>query len=139
MTYMAGKASKDDPPTLHAAIGLASQMRLAREEIEQGRRIPTPLAVSMKEAGIFGMVMPRTWGGPELDPMTQFRVLAGDEGNLSDAGRLFEDAFHAALRYPPSRTNSGQPVDDNLLTIRKNYEIYLHKPFPFRLPNGKPG
>jgi alkylation response protein AidB-like acyl-CoA dehydrogenase len=29
----------------------------------------------MKDAGIFGMPMPRAWGGPELDPLTQFRVL----------------------------------------------------------------
>jgi alkylation response protein AidB-like acyl-CoA dehydrogenase len=39
----------------------------------------------MKEAGIFGMVMPRAWGGPELDPMTQFRVieaLAIEDGSV---------------------------------------------------------
>jgi alkylation response protein AidB-like acyl-CoA dehydrogenase len=85
MTYIAGRASKDDSPILHAAIGLAPQIRSAREEIEQSRRIPPPLAASMKEAGIFGMVMPRAWGGPELDPMTQFRVieaLAMEDGSV---------------------------------------------------------
>ena len=29
----------------------------------------------MKDSGIFGMSMPHAWGGPELDPLTQFRVL----------------------------------------------------------------
>jgi alkylation response protein AidB-like acyl-CoA dehydrogenase len=29
----------------------------------------------MKDAGVFGMAMPRVWGGPELDPLTQFRVI----------------------------------------------------------------
>jgi alkylation response protein AidB-like acyl-CoA dehydrogenase len=85
MTHTAGKASKDDPTILHQAIGLAPQIRLASEEIEQGRRIPPPLAASMKEAGIFGMVIPRAWGGPELDPMTQFRVieaLAMEDGSV---------------------------------------------------------
>jgi alkylation response protein AidB-like acyl-CoA dehydrogenase len=24
---------------------------------------------------VFGMAMPRAWGGPELDPLTQFRVI----------------------------------------------------------------
>jgi indole-3-acetate monooxygenase len=75
MTHIAGRASNEDPPILHAAIGLAPQIRAAREEIEQGRRLPRSIAEAMKAAGIFGMVMPRAWGGPELDPMTQFRVI----------------------------------------------------------------
>ena len=75
MTHIAGRASNEDPQVLHAAIGLASQIRAASEEIEQGRRIPPPLAAAMKEAGVFGMVMPRAWGGPELNPITQFRVI----------------------------------------------------------------
>jgi indole-3-acetate monooxygenase len=75
MTHIAGKAPREDSQILHAAIGLGSQIRAASEEIEQGRRIPPPLAAAMKGAGVFGMVMPRAWGGPELDPMTQFRVI----------------------------------------------------------------
>ena len=38
MIHIAGKASEDDSPILHAAIGLAPQIRMASEEIEQGRR-----------------------------------------------------------------------------------------------------
>jgi alkylation response protein AidB-like acyl-CoA dehydrogenase len=74
MTHIAGVATKDDPPVLHAAIGLGEKIRGASEEIEAGRRLPASLAAGMREAGIFGMVMPRSWGGPELDPLTQFRV-----------------------------------------------------------------
>ena len=29
----------------------------------------------MKEAGVFGMAMPRAWGGPELNPLTEIRVI----------------------------------------------------------------
>ena len=29
----------------------------------------------MKEGGVFGMAMPGAWGGPELDPLTQIRVI----------------------------------------------------------------
>jgi indole-3-acetate monooxygenase len=29
----------------------------------------------MKGAGVFGMVVPHAWGGPELDPLTQFRII----------------------------------------------------------------
>jgi len=40
MTHAAGEAAADDPPVLHAAIGLAEQIREASEEIERGRRLP---------------------------------------------------------------------------------------------------
>ena len=66
MTHIAGKPSKDDSQILHAAIALAPQIRSASEEIEQDRRISPSLAAAMKGAGIFGMAMPRAWGGPEL-------------------------------------------------------------------------
>jgi Acyl-CoA dehydrogenase, N-terminal domain len=75
MTYAAGKAAPDDSPILHAAVALATQIREASDEIEQGRRIVPRIAAAMKEAGVFGMPMPRVWGGPELDPLSQFRVI----------------------------------------------------------------
>ena len=75
MTYAAGHAEADDHPILHAAIAFAPQIRAAAEEIERARRLPKSIVDALKEAGIFGMPMPRVWGGPELDPLTQFRVL----------------------------------------------------------------
>ena len=75
MRYTAGRAAPDDSPILHAAIGLAAQIREAGDAIEQARRIPKSIVDAMKSAGIFGMAMPRAWGGPELDPLTQYRVL----------------------------------------------------------------
>ena len=74
-THTAGEATTDDPPILHAAIRLGEQIRDASDEIEQGRRLPTGIAAAMKNAGIFSMPMPLAWGGPELDPLTQFRVI----------------------------------------------------------------
>ena len=58
MTHAAGEAAADDPPALHAAIGL-EQIREASNEIERGRRLPPGIAAAMKEAGVFGMAMPR--------------------------------------------------------------------------------
>jgi indole-3-acetate monooxygenase len=75
MTHAAGEATADDSPILHAAVGLREQIRAASDEIERGRRIPVAIARAMKDAGVFGMAMPRVWGGPELDPLTQFRVI----------------------------------------------------------------
>src|SRR5688572_33350438 len=60
---------------LAAARGLAPQIRAAADEIEQGRRLSLPLVQAMKDAGIFRMPMPRSWGGPEVDPLTQVRIV----------------------------------------------------------------
>jgi alkylation response protein AidB-like acyl-CoA dehydrogenase len=54
---------------------MAASIRAASDDIERGRRLPQPITQAMKDAGIFGMAMPAAWGGPELDPLTQFRVL----------------------------------------------------------------
>jgi hypothetical protein len=53
MTHAAGEAAANDPPVLHAAIGLAEQIRAAGDEIERGRRLPPAIAVAMKEAGVW--------------------------------------------------------------------------------------
>ena len=60
---------------LEAARTLAPQIRAAAQEIEQGRRLPLSLVQAMKDAGIFRMPMPRAWGGPEVDPLTQIRIV----------------------------------------------------------------
>ena len=61
--------------TLEAARGLGPKIRAAADEIEQGRRLPMHLVRDMQRAGMFRMAMPRTWGGPELDFLTQMRVI----------------------------------------------------------------
>jgi indole-3-acetate monooxygenase len=108
----AGGAAKNDSPILHAVIALGEQIRAVSEEIEAGRRVRPSLAAAMKEAGVFGMVMPRAWGGPELDPLTQLRVieaLATAEGSVGwcamigcDSGYVsaFLDQDVARAMYP---------------------------------------
>jgi hypothetical protein len=53
MTWIAGTASADESPILHAAISMAPQIATAGEEIEQARRIPPSIAKAMKDAGIY--------------------------------------------------------------------------------------
>ena len=67
--HTAGQASADDSPVLHAAIGLAEQIRSASEEIARGRRLPPSMAGAVKKAGVFGMAMPRVWGRPGAGPV----------------------------------------------------------------------
>jgi indole-3-acetate monooxygenase len=112
MTWIAGTASVDESPILHAAISLAPQIAAAGEQFEQTRRIPPSIAKAMKDAGIFGMAMPSAWSGPELDPLTQFRVietLAMADGSVGwcamigcDSGYLsaFLDQNVARAMYP---------------------------------------
>ena len=61
--------------TLDAARELGPKIRAAANEIEQGRRLPIHLVREMQRAGMFRMAMPRAWGGPELDFLTQMRVI----------------------------------------------------------------
>jgi alkylation response protein AidB-like acyl-CoA dehydrogenase len=75
MTVTAGRAEPADSPVLHAAIEMAPLIRDAADEIERARRLTKPIVDGLRHAGVFGMSMPRAWGGPELDPLTQFRVL----------------------------------------------------------------
>ncbi|HKV54223.1 MAG TPA: acyl-CoA dehydrogenase family protein [Candidatus Binataceae bacterium] len=112
MICPAGVALPQDPPILHRAIELGPAIREASEEIEHGRRLPVHIAQAMKQAGIFGMVIPREWGGPELDPLTQLRIieaLAMAEGSVGwcamigcDSGYVtaFLDQDVARAMYP---------------------------------------
>jgi len=61
--------------TLDAARELAPKIRAAADEIEQGRRLPLHLVDEMQQAGVFRMAMPQAWGGPELDFLSQMRVI----------------------------------------------------------------
>ena len=61
--------------TLEAVRELAPKIRAASDEIEQGRRLPLHIVEQMQRAGVFRMAMPRTWGGPELNLLSQLRVI----------------------------------------------------------------
>jgi len=60
---------------LEASRALGPQIRAAAEQIETERRLPLELVSAMQGAGVFRMPIPRTWGGPEADPLTQIEVI----------------------------------------------------------------
>jgi alkylation response protein AidB-like acyl-CoA dehydrogenase len=101
VTSPTSHAGADDHPILHAAIALSSQIRALADEIEQARRLPRSVVDALKEAGIFGMPMLRAWGGPELDPFTQFRVLetlAMADGSVGWCAMINCDGGYIKLR-----------------------------------------
>jgi alkylation response protein AidB-like acyl-CoA dehydrogenase len=60
---------------LESVKALEPQIRAARDAIEDQRCLPPALARSLMEAGVFRMGVPRIYGGPELDPMAQVRIV----------------------------------------------------------------
>jgi alkylation response protein AidB-like acyl-CoA dehydrogenase len=65
----------DGESILNAATALAPAIRERGDQIERERRLPLDLVDALKKAGVFRIAMPRAWGGPELDPITQLRVI----------------------------------------------------------------
>src|SRR5258705_12782843 len=57
------------------AAVVGPDIRAAADELERGSRLRAAIVESMKRAGIFGMAMPRAWGGSELDPVEQLQVI----------------------------------------------------------------
>jgi alkylation response protein AidB-like acyl-CoA dehydrogenase len=60
---------------LDAVRELEPHIRAASAEIEEGRRLPLHLVRRMERAGLFSMAMPKEWGGPALDFLSQVRVI----------------------------------------------------------------
>src|SRR4051812_48337610 len=143
MAWTAGTASANESPVLHAAIALVPQIAAAGDEIEQARRIPPRIAEAIRDAGIFGMVMPSAWGGPELDLLTQARVietLAMADGSVGwcamigcDSGYVsaFLDQAVARTMYPDIRVATGAAATPTGKATRVPGGYRVEGRFPF--------
>jgi len=68
---------------LDNAKAVAAAIRPRSDEIEQARRLPPDVVQMLREAGVFRMNMPRSWGGPEMTPAEQNVVI--EELSKADA------------------------------------------------------
>ena len=73
-------AQRSDEATLDQVLSRIAALapvvvRLAHD-IEQGRRLPAELVSALKSARIYGMLVPRRYGGLELDAPSAFRAVA---------------------------------------------------------------
>ncbi len=66
-------AEPADP--LARARALAPLLAASAAAIERERRLPQPLVDAMVEAGLFRLLLPRAYGGGEIDPMGFVQVL----------------------------------------------------------------
>jgi indole-3-acetate monooxygenase len=75
-----GKVQSSGPATLDQVLScidaLAPMVARLTPDIEQGRRLPAELVSALKSARIYGMLVPRRYGGLELDLPGSFQVIA---------------------------------------------------------------
>lgn len=60
---------------LAAARAIGPLIRAEAEAIEAAGRLTDKVVAALKQAGVFRMTMPRSMGGPEVDPITQLAVV----------------------------------------------------------------
>lgn len=99
-----------------AAKRLAPLVLAAREEGEQIRRVPPRVAEALAEAGLLQMFLPRSMGGPELDPLTVFRAIeeiSKADGSIGWCAMIATDASYFMGWMPAEigRQFSGLPAD----------------------------
>jgi alkylation response protein AidB-like acyl-CoA dehydrogenase len=74
------KVQTPDEATLDQVLlritALAPLVARRTHDIEQSRRLPAELVSALKSARIYGMLVPRRYGGLELDPPSAFRAVA---------------------------------------------------------------
>jgi alkylation response protein AidB-like acyl-CoA dehydrogenase len=73
-------AASNDETTMDQVLSridaLAPMVARLAPDIEQGRRLPAELVSALRSARIYGMLVPRRYGGLELDAPSAFRAVA---------------------------------------------------------------
>jgi alkylation response protein AidB-like acyl-CoA dehydrogenase len=103
------------PSHLSASDILAStheiipMLREFGNEIEAARQLPKQVLDALTRTGVFRMVMPKAWGGPEVDPVTQIRIIEnlaqGDASAAWTAMILAGSGFYASYLEEPEAKN----------------------------------
>src|SRR5437868_8732073 len=113
--------SRDDGPDrsadlVTAAQRLSSLVVASREEGERIRRVPPLVAEALAAAGLLQMFLPRSMGGPELDPLTVFRAIeeiSKADGSIGWCAMIATDVSYFLGWVPAEigRQYCGQPAD----------------------------
>jgi alkylation response protein AidB-like acyl-CoA dehydrogenase len=128
---------------LKAAFAIEPEVRAAQDEIERARRLPAHLIEKMKHAGFFAMSMPKAWGGPETDPLTQLRIveqLSYADGSVGwctmigcDSGYFtaFLDQDVARAMYPDIRVSTASALTLTGRAVKANGGYRVSGRWPF--------
>ena len=76
----------DGEAILANAQTVRPMLAAAGEEIDAARRLPEHIVALLKRTGVFRFAFPKTWGGPEVDPMMQIRIIAALSAGNGSAG-----------------------------------------------------
>jgi alkylation response protein AidB-like acyl-CoA dehydrogenase len=68
-------ADIDAHPLVQAAVVLRPELRRYKDEVEREQRLPPALVEQLHAAGFYQMVIPRSLGGLQVDPLTYLRVV----------------------------------------------------------------
>ncbi len=68
-------AEIDAQPLVQAAMALRRELRRYAEQTEREQRLSPPLVEQLHAAGFYRMVLPRSLGGLQVDPLTYLRVV----------------------------------------------------------------
>jgi indole-3-acetate monooxygenase len=78
--WVVSKVQNPDEATLDQVLSriaaLAPVVAQCARDMEQDRRLPAELAAALKSARIYSMLVPRRYGGLELDALSAFRAIA---------------------------------------------------------------
>ena len=116
---------------VRAAENLVPDIRSNLDRIDAERQLPPELAGRMARKGLFGLYVPRALGGPELDPLTAFRVVETISGADGSAGwcafngsaitaavaRLTPAAVAELFGDPPDILGSGSARPEGTATV----------------------
>ncbi|MEK7807126.1 MAG: acyl-CoA dehydrogenase family protein [Chloroflexota bacterium] len=103
------------------AAALAPQIRAAADEMESARRLPASLVQALDQAGLLQLSLPRSMGGPEVNPLTALRAIEAlsradgsvgwcamiSSANANFAGWLRADVGRAMFGQPPHYRGAG--------------------------------
>ncbi|MFO0690688.1 MAG: acyl-CoA dehydrogenase family protein [Myxococcota bacterium] len=71
----AKRANETGADILAAARAIGPLIRAEAEAIEAAGRLTDKVVTALKESGVIRMTMPRSMGGPEVDPITQLAIV----------------------------------------------------------------
>lgn len=108
-----------------AVEALAPQIRDTGDAIEAERCLPPTVVRAMKEAGVFRLAIPRAYGGLELDPLTQVRVV--EELSRMDGSVGWCAMIGVAGGYASAFLHAGVPLGIARSALDAVVELSAHK------------
>jgi alkylation response protein AidB-like acyl-CoA dehydrogenase len=107
----------DSDTILARAAALGDQIEACADQIEADRRLPDGLVEALRDAGVFRIAFPAARGGPEMDILTECRLveqLAYHDASVAWVVMICSDSGHYAARLDEDTARELYPSLDLL-------------------------